>query len=110
MVPLPRWFLAVGLMVHAKKSLSSCQLAGDLGLNTKTACFRQQGICSAMAAKEASLLQGIVEVDATYVGGQVGKGNRREDDPPGGATPRGCATAKAALPTARRHGRATTLL
>ena len=36
MVPLPKWFLAIGLMVNAKKSLSSCQLARDVGLNTKT--------------------------------------------------------------------------
>ena len=35
-VPLLKWFLAIGLMVNAKKSLSSCQLARDVGLNTKT--------------------------------------------------------------------------
>ena len=27
-----KWFLAIGLIVHAKKSISSCQLARDLGL------------------------------------------------------------------------------
>ena len=68
---LPKWFLAIGLMVHAKKSLSSCQLARDVGLNTKTAWFMQQLIRSGMAANEASLLQGIVEVDETYVGGKA---------------------------------------
>lgn len=41
MVPLPKWFLAIGLMVHAKKNLSSCQLARDVGLNTKTIWFMQ---------------------------------------------------------------------
>lgn len=65
MVPLPKWFLAIGLMVNAKESLSSCQLARDVGLNTKTAWFMQQRIRAGMAAKEASLLRGIVEVDET---------------------------------------------
>ena len=44
MVPLPKWFLANGLMVNAKKSFSSCQLGRDVGLNTKTAWFMQQRI------------------------------------------------------------------
>ncbi|MYF98296.1 IS1595 family transposase [Candidatus Poribacteria bacterium] len=34
-IPLQKWFLAISLMVNAKKSLSSCQLARDLGLNQK---------------------------------------------------------------------------
>ena len=34
---LQKWFLAVGLVVNAKKSLSSYQLARDLDLNQKTA-------------------------------------------------------------------------
>ena len=50
-----------------------------------------------MAANEASLLKGIVEVDETYVGRKPRKENRREDDPPGGAAPRGRATTKAVV-------------
>ena len=34
-IPLQKWFLAIGLMANAKKSLSSCQLARDLGLKQK---------------------------------------------------------------------------
>ena len=48
-------------MVNAKKSLSSCQLARDVGLNTKTAWFMQQRIRAGMASNEATLLQGISE-------------------------------------------------
>ena len=44
-----------GLMVNARKSLSSCQLARDGGLNTKTAWFRQQPIRAGMAAHQDSL-------------------------------------------------------
>ena len=72
-------------MVNAKKSLSSCQLARDVGLNTKTAWFMQQRIRAGMASNEATLLQGIVEVDETCVGGKPRQENRRGDDPGGGA-------------------------
>jgi transposase-like protein len=34
-IPLQKWFVAIGLMANAKKSLSSCQLARDLGSNRK---------------------------------------------------------------------------
>ncbi len=91
-VPLQKWFLAVALMVNAKKSLSSCQLARDLDLNQKTAWFLMQRVRAEMATKQSAiLLQGIVEADETYVGGRPRKGNRREDDTP---SPRGRATKK----------------
>ena len=69
-IPLQKWFLAIGLMVHAKKSLSSYQLARDLELNQKTAWYMQQRIRAAMASDEGALLQGIIEADETYLGGK----------------------------------------
>ena len=91
-IPLQKWFMAIGLMVNAKKSLSSPQLARDLELNQKSAWFMQQRIRAAMAADHGPLLQGIVEADETYVGGKPRKGNRRNDDGPG--APRGRGTRK----------------
>ena len=80
-IPLQKWFLGIGLMVNAKKSLSSHQLASDLELNQKSAWYMQQCIRSQMASEQGSiLLQGIVEADETYVGGKPRKANRREDD------------------------------
>lgn len=81
-VPLQKWFMAIGLMVNAKKSLSSHQLARDLEMTQPTALFLQQRIRAAMAADEAPLLQGIVEADETYVGGKPRKANRSEDRKP----------------------------
>ena len=81
-VELQKWFLAVGLVINAKKSLSSYQLARDLELNQKTAWYMQQRIRAAMAADQAPMLQGIVEADETYVGGKPRKGNKRDDDKP----------------------------
>ena len=57
-IPLQKWFLAIGLMVHAKKSLSSYQLARDLELTQRTAWYMQQRIRAAMANDEGDLLQG----------------------------------------------------
>lgn len=81
-IPLQKWFLAIGLIVNAKKSLSSCQLARDLDMNQKSAWYMQQRIRAAMLTKEADLLQGIIEADETYVGGKPRKPNRRDDDKP----------------------------
>ena len=81
-IELQKWFMAIGLIVNAKKSLSSCQLARDLDLNQKTAWYMQQRIRAAMASKQGPLLQGIIEADETYVGGRPRKGNKRDNDKP----------------------------
>ena len=81
-VPLQKWFLAIALMVNAKKSLSSCQLARDLDLNQKTAWYMQQRIRAQMATEQGSiLLQGIVEADETYIGGKPRRSNTRSTPP-----------------------------
>lgn len=89
-LPLQKWFLAIGLVVNAKKSLSSYQLARDLELNQKSAWYMQTRIRGAMAAAQGDLLQGIVEADETYVGGKPRKSNRRrsQDRCPGGCRAR----------------------
>ena len=100
-IPLQKWFLAIGLIVNAKKSLSSFQLARDLDMNQKSAWYMQQRIRAAMLTEEGELLQGIVEADETYVGGKPRKGNRRDDDTPG---PRGRATKKVPVVGAVERG------
>lgn len=79
-LPLQKWFLAIGILVNAKKSVSSFQLARDLDLNQKSAWYMQQRIRAAMLTEERTMLEGIVEVDETYIGGKPRKGNRRDDD------------------------------
>ena len=91
-VPLQKWFLAIGLIVNAKKSLSSYQLGRDLDLTHQTALYMQERIRAAMAAEERDLLHGIVEADETYIGGKPRKRNKRDDDGPG--APRGRGTRK----------------
>ena len=69
-MPLQKWFLAVTLMLNAKKGLSSLQLSRDLQVNKNTAWRIAMQIRKAMTQKEQrDLLTGIVEMDETYVGG-----------------------------------------
>ena len=91
-VPLQKWFLAIGLVLNAKKSLSSCQLARDLQLTQPTAWYMQHRIRSFMVKDQGGLLHGIIEADETYVGGKPRKSNNRDDDTP--HHPRGRGTKK----------------
>ena len=88
-IPLQKWFLAISLMANAKKSLSSCQLARDLGLKQKT-CWRIMMAIRAEMGKDNVLLQGIVEADETYIGGRGKKNYDKETGEP----KRGRGTAK----------------
>ncbi len=69
-LPLPKWFIAIFLIVNAKKGISSLQLSRDLGINKNTAWYMQKRIREAMS-NSGDLLQGIVEVDESYLGGSM---------------------------------------
>ena len=88
-IPLQKWFVGIALMVNAKKSLSSCQLARDLGMNQTTAWCMMHRIRAGMASEEGHMLRGIVEMDETYVGGRPRRG-KQYDEP----TKRGRGTRK----------------
>ncbi len=67
-VPLHKWIYAMYLLVTARKGISSMQLAKEIGITQKSAWFvlhRLREACGPDLAK----LQGIVEIDETYVGG-----------------------------------------
>lgn len=70
--------MAISIISNAKKSGSSCQLARELDMNQKTAWYMAMRIREKMAEGDDALLNGIVEVDETYVGGKPrGRGNKR---------------------------------
>lgn len=82
-IDLQKWFLAIAIIMNAKKSLSSYQLGRDLEMNQKSAWRMMQCIRAQMMSKQQNIqLQGIIEADETYVGGKPRKGNKREDDKP----------------------------
>lgn len=78
-IALQKWFIAIVLIMNAKKSLSSHQLARDLDMNQKTAWYLMTRIRSEMAKKGGALLQGIIEADETYIGGKPRKANKKVD-------------------------------
>ncbi len=77
-LPLQKWFLAISLMLNAKKGISSRQLARDLELPVKTAWSVNHRIRKAMK-QDSGLLSGIVEMDETYVGGKPRKEAKKKD-------------------------------
>jgi transposase-like protein len=72
-IPLHKWLLAIHLMASSKKGISAHQLMRNLELGSyRTAWFMAHRIRWALTQepiKEA--LDGIVEVDETYVGGKL---------------------------------------
>ena len=82
-VPLPKWFMAIGLMIDATKSMSSCQLAKHLELPQQSAYNMQQRIRAEMEKSlGAELLRGILEIDETYLGAKPRKRSNSENHPP----------------------------
>lgn len=69
-LPLFKWFLAISMISDAKKGMSSRQLARHLDLPVKTAYSLSQRIRKAMIGSISPLLQGIIEIDETYIGGK----------------------------------------
>lgn len=74
-LPLVTWFLATVLLCEAKKGMSACQIQRSLGIKTyKTAWYLCHRIRAAMLETNKAKLDGIVEIDETYVGGRAPRG------------------------------------
>ena len=70
-LPLTTWFLAIHLISQAKTGMSALALKRDLGVSYPTAWLLHQKINRAMADREAAhLLQGAVQLDDAYLGGE----------------------------------------
>jgi transposase-like protein len=67
-VPLHKWVYAMYLVVTARKGISSMQLAKEIGVTQKTAWF-VLGRLREACGDDLPKLQGIVEIDETYIGG-----------------------------------------
>jgi len=77
-LPLWKWFLAVYLMTESKKGISANQLKRSLAISYKTAWYLCHRIRKAIEeATDKPKLNGIVEVDETYVGGRYDKRRKR---------------------------------
>jgi transposase-like protein len=70
-LPLTKWFAATYLICESKKGISANQLKRTIGVSYKTAWYLCHRIRAAVADADTSLLNGIVEVDETYIGGKA---------------------------------------
>jgi transposase-like protein len=68
-VPLHKWVYAMYLLVTARKGISSLQLSKEIGVTQKTAWFMLHRLREA-CGDELTKLQGIVEIDETFIGGR----------------------------------------
>lgn len=78
-LPLWKWFLAIYMIIESKKGISANQIKRTLDVSYKTAWYLCHRIRNAMKGINEDLLDGIVEVDETYVGGKkkgIGSGNK----------------------------------
>jgi transposase-like protein len=77
-IPLSKWLLAIHLLSSSKKGMSAHQLHRNLGISYKAAWFMAHRLRYAMKqGPMTALLEGVVEVDETYVGSKVKPGYRR---------------------------------
>lgn len=69
--PLTKWFLATYILSIHSKGISSLQLATWLGVTQKTAWHLNHRIRQMLTDNAPELLEGIVEIDETLVGGSL---------------------------------------
>lgn len=80
-IPLTKWFMAISLIMDAKKGISAKQLQGHLGLGSyQTAWHMAHRIREAMAEDDTPL-SGVVEIDETVIGGTAQRRFGRAKEP-----------------------------
>jgi transposase-like protein len=80
-LPLSKWFLALYMITESKKGVSANQLSRMLEVSYKTAWYLSHRIREALKLDNPKPLTGTVEVDETWIGGEVrGKGKGYVDN------------------------------
>ena len=69
-LPLTKWFLATYILSVHSKGISSLQLANWLGITQKSAWHLNHRIRQMLSNNAPELLEGVCEVDETYIGGK----------------------------------------
>ncbi|MFZ0033655.1 MAG: IS1595 family transposase, partial [Sedimentisphaerales bacterium] len=92
---IQKWLLAVSLILSAKKGISARQLARHLKVNRNTAWRIAMQIREAMyEPDQRGLLQGIVEMDETYIGARRPRKSQKDKMNPNKNFKRGAGTKK----------------
>ena len=79
-IPLSKWLLAYNLLCSSKKGMSAHQLHRMLKVTYRSAWFMAHRIRYTMTQEPlSSKLEGIIEIDDTWIGGKLRKGRTREE-------------------------------
>lgn len=79
LLPLPNWFLLIGIMLNAKSGVSAKEIERSLGMTYKTAYYACMRVRVGMLMPE-SQLNGMIEMDESYFGGKARKQNKKIPD------------------------------
>lgn len=69
-LPLTKWFMVTLLLCEARKGISANQIKRTLGISYKTAWYLCHRIRAAMKEADRPMLDGVVEMDETFIGGK----------------------------------------
>jgi transposase-like protein len=69
------WFYIICMMLNAKKGISACQIAREINSNRPTVWRVTHKIRKAMQTEQKEMLQGIFEMDETYI-----RSKRKDDE------------------------------
>jgi len=80
-LPLTKWFVVTYLLTESRKGMSANQIRRMLGVSYKTAWYLCHRIRAAMKEVVMPDLDGVVEIDETYVGGKsrIGRPHREKE-------------------------------
>lgn len=79
-IPLSKWLLAYNLLCSSKKGMSAHQLHRMLKVTYRSAWFMAHRIRYTMTQEPlSSKLEGIIEIDDTWIGGKLRKGRTKEE-------------------------------
>ncbi len=69
-LPLHKWLMCMYLLATSRKGISSIQISKELGITQKSAWFLCHRIREVWMKDKKEKLDGIVEVDETFIGGK----------------------------------------
>ncbi|MDO9184771.1 MAG: IS1595 family transposase [Bacteroidia bacterium] len=77
-LPLPQWFMIIGLVLNAKSGLAAKEIQRNIGCTYKTAYYVAMRIRIGMLMPNTKL-HGIIEMDESYFGGKARKAHKISD-------------------------------